>query len=111
MGEHKVLVGELTKTASHYVLQPRLGTWLKFFATLLGRMPPDSHAWVLTDEVPAFVRFEGSLCTGGPIWRIGGDEPPLARVAALEPVKPVRFVVRLVQTAQRHYLIALIESN
>ena len=47
-GEHKVLVGELAKTASHYVLKPRLGTWLKLFATVLGRMPPDYHAWVVT---------------------------------------------------------------
>jgi hypothetical protein len=75
VGEHKVLVGELAKTASHYVLKPRLGTWLKLFATLLGRMPPDYHAWVLTDEVPAFVRFEGPLYTGGPIWRIEVTSP------------------------------------
>ena len=75
MGEHKVLVGELAKTASHYVLKPQLGTWLKLFATLLGRMPPDYHAWVLTDEVPAFVRFEGPLYTGGPIWRIEVTSP------------------------------------
>jgi hypothetical protein len=35
-GEHKVLIGELAKTATHYVLRPRLGSWLKLFATLLG---------------------------------------------------------------------------
>jgi hypothetical protein len=75
VAEHKVLVGELAKTASHYVMKPRLGTWLKLSATLLGRMPPDYHAWVLTDEVPAFVRFEGPLYTGGPIWRIEVTSP------------------------------------
>jgi hypothetical protein len=74
-GEHKVLIGELAKTASHYVLKPRLGTWLKLFAKLLGRMPPDYHAWIVTDEVPAFVRFEGPLYTGGPIWRIEVTSP------------------------------------
>jgi hypothetical protein len=36
-GEQKVMVGELGKTATHYVLKPRLGIWLKLFATLLGR--------------------------------------------------------------------------
>ena len=70
VGEHKVLVGELTKTVVHYVLKPQLGIWLKLFATLLGRVPPDYHAWIIADEVPAFVRFEGSLHPTGPIWRI-----------------------------------------
>jgi len=70
VGEQKILVGELTKTAVHYVMKPRLGIWLTFFATILRRMPEDLHAWILTDEVPAFVGFEGSLTTPGPVWRI-----------------------------------------
>ena len=74
-GEDKVLVGELKKTAIHYAFKPRLGSWLKLFTTLLGRMPPDSHAWVVTDEVPTFVRFEGPLYTKGPIWRIEVTSP------------------------------------
>jgi hypothetical protein len=69
-GEHKVLVGELAKTAIHYVFQPQLGAWLKLFTTLLGRVPPDYHAWIIADEVPAFARFDGPLYTTGPIWRI-----------------------------------------
>ena len=47
-GEHRVLVAELAKTATDYVFKPKLGTWLKHFATLLGRVPPDSHAWIVT---------------------------------------------------------------
>ena len=69
-GEHKVLIGNLAKAATHYVLKPRLSGWLKLFATLLGRVPPDSHAWIINDEVPAFVKFEGPLFTMGPVWRI-----------------------------------------
>jgi hypothetical protein len=70
-GEHKVLVGELAKSATHYVFKPRPGAWLTLLATLLGRMPPDSHAWIVTDdEVPAFVRFEGPLHPAGPAWHI-----------------------------------------
>jgi hypothetical protein len=74
-GEQKVLIGDLAKTATHYVLRPRLGTWLKLFATLLGRAPPDSHAWIISDELPAFVRFEGQLVTMGPVWRIETTSP------------------------------------
>lgn len=70
VGEQKIMVGELTKTAVHYVMKPRLGIWLTFFATILRRMPEDLHAWILTDQVPAFVGFEGALTTPGPVWRI-----------------------------------------
>jgi hypothetical protein len=69
-GEQKIAVGELTKTAVHYVMKPRLGMWLKLFATILRRVPEDLHAWILPDDVPAFVAFEGALTTPGPVWRI-----------------------------------------
>jgi hypothetical protein len=74
-GEQKVLIGELAKTATHYVLRPRLGSWLKLLAALAGRLPPDSHVWIVRDEPPAFVRFEGQLYTMGPVWRIETTSP------------------------------------
>jgi len=69
-GEETITVGELTRSAMHYVMKPRLGMWLRFFATILRRAPEDFHAWILTDDVPAFVGFRGSLTTPGPVWRI-----------------------------------------
>jgi hypothetical protein len=74
-GEHKMLVGQLTKTAIHYTFHPKLGSWLKIFATALGRTPPDYHVWIATDDVPAFVRFEGPLNPTGPLWRIELTSP------------------------------------
>ncbi|HET9480981.1 MAG TPA: hypothetical protein VFP98_04425 [Candidatus Polarisedimenticolia bacterium] len=74
-GEQQVLVGHLAKTAVHYVLKPQLGMWLTLFATVLGRMPPDVHVWILKDDVPAFVRFEGPLYPTGPVWRIQLSSP------------------------------------
>jgi hypothetical protein len=75
VGEEKVAVGDLTKNAVHYLMKPRLGAWLRFFATILGRVPPDLHAWVVIDEVPAFVGFEGTLGTQGQVWRIETVSP------------------------------------
>ena len=69
-GERKVLIGESERTATRYVLKPILGFWLKLFTTLLGRTPPDNHAWIVTADVPAFVKFEGPLYMNGPVWRI-----------------------------------------
>jgi hypothetical protein len=40
-GEDRMSVGGSEKNAIHYVLKPVLGIWLKFFASLLGRLPPD----------------------------------------------------------------------
>ncbi len=69
-GEEKVQIGELTKTATRYVFKPILGFWLNLFASLLGRRPGEYYAWILKDDVPAFVKFEGPLYTTGPSWRI-----------------------------------------
>jgi hypothetical protein len=74
-GEQKILVGGSEKTATRYVLKPILGTWLKLFASLLGRVPPDNHAWIVTADVPAFVKFEGQLYMNGPAWRIELTSP------------------------------------
>jgi hypothetical protein len=74
-GVHTVLVGELTKSATRYVFKPKPGPWLSLLANVLGHMPPDSHAWILTDEVPAFVRFEGPLHPAGALWRIELTSP------------------------------------
>jgi hypothetical protein len=74
-GEQKVLVGGSEKSATHYVLKPILGFWLKLFTTLLGRVPPDNHAWIVTAGVPAFVKFEGPLYMDGPVWRIELTSP------------------------------------
>jgi hypothetical protein len=74
-GEQTVFAGELTKTAVHYVLKPRPGMWLKLFAKLSGRMPPHQHVWLVPDEVPAFVRFEGPLYPTGPVWLIELTSP------------------------------------
>lgn len=74
-GENKVLVGDLVKSATHYVFKPKPGAWLTAISTLLGRMPPDSHAWIVTDQVPAFVRYVGPLHAMGPVWHLELDSP------------------------------------
>jgi hypothetical protein len=73
--EEKVMTGDLKRTAMHYVLKPKLGVILKIPAALLGRTPPDNHLWIITAEVPAFVKFQGPLATDGPIWRIELTSP------------------------------------
>ena len=49
-------------------LKPKLGVLLKGVVTLLGKAPP-RDLWIVTDDVPGFVRFEGPLYSG-PVWRL-----------------------------------------
>ena len=74
-GEHKVLIGSLVKSATHYVLTPKLGAWLNVVTKLTGRTPPDSHAWIFIDDAPSFVRFEGPLFSPGPVWHMELTSP------------------------------------
>lgn len=68
-GTAQIRVGAHTETAQRFALKPRLGSLVGFFAKLLGKHPPDSYAWIVTDEVPAFLRFEGPMYLG-PAWRL-----------------------------------------
>jgi hypothetical protein len=63
-------IGRFAHKARHYVVRVEIGGISGWLAHLLGKQPSDMHAWVLEGEAPAFVKFEGALYTGGPIWRI-----------------------------------------
>jgi len=84
-GPQTVTLGDSSRAATHYVLAPHLGTWLKIGAALTGRTPPDLDAWFLTDDVPAFVAFRGPMEMGGPPWRIELESPRLPVSAARGP--------------------------
>lgn len=73
----RVMLGQHAETAVHFKLKPKLGALLKVFATLLGKAPPDSDAWIITDDLPAFVRFEGPIYSG-PVWRLNLTTPSWA---------------------------------
>jgi len=58
------------RKAIHYIVKVEIGGITGALAPLLGKQPADTHVWVLGGEVPAFVKSEGPLYQGGPIWRI-----------------------------------------
>ena len=74
----QVSIGARHEAVTHYVLDAKLGDVTGFFAKLVGKNPPDSHTWIVTDDVPAFLRYEGPLFTG-PAWRIEQVMPQLQR--------------------------------
>jgi hypothetical protein len=58
------------RRAIHYVVKAEIGGLSGLLAPLVGKQPPDTHVWILEDATPAFVKSEGPLYVGGPIWRI-----------------------------------------
>ena len=74
VGSDKVMLGKHSEAVSHILLKPKLGTLLKFFAKLKGQNPPNSDVWIVSDDVPAFVRYQGPLYSG-PVWQINLTAP------------------------------------
>ncbi|WP_447603225.1 hypothetical protein [Nitrospira sp. Nam80] len=74
-----IRAGGASRDAIHYTLSPQLGWFVQTLASLLGKLPPDYHFWLVKGKVPAFVRFEGPLYTNGPLWRIEPAHPTLSK--------------------------------
>jgi hypothetical protein len=69
-GEERFTVGGSNREALHYVVKVEIGGVAGAIAPLVDKEPPDTNLWVLGGQAPAFLRSEGVLFSGGPIWRI-----------------------------------------
>ncbi len=72
MGEHTVRIGDLSRKALQYVFKPDIGMIRKWLGRITGQLPAQFHykCWIMADEVPSFVHYEGPLQLMGPIVRI-----------------------------------------
>ena len=73
-GSDPLSIGGRSENAVRFRLKPQLNLVQRIGAKLKGQTPPDSHLWIVTEDVPAFVRFEGPLYSG-PVWRINLTSP------------------------------------
>jgi hypothetical protein len=69
-GEDTFLLGKDKRQATHYVVKIELGGVTGLVAPLVGKQPPDIHAWIMQGEAPAFLKSAGPLYPGGPVWQI-----------------------------------------
>jgi hypothetical protein len=74
-GKISFKIGGSTRQAVDYVLHVQLGGFAGVIAPMLGKQPADYHIWILEGAPPAFIREEGQLYEGGPIWRIEQISP------------------------------------
>ena len=79
MGEQTVRIGDLSRKVLQYVFKPDIGTIRELIGKATGQIPAQFHydCWILADEVPSFVQFEGPLQLMGPIMRIELVSPHL----------------------------------
>jgi hypothetical protein len=68
------LVGSQRK-AMRFVLKIEIGGLAGVVAPLIGKAPPEIQIWIIGGLAPAFVREEGPLYQGGPIWTIQLTSP------------------------------------
>jgi hypothetical protein len=73
-GTDPLSIGGRSENSVRFTLKPKLNLLQRIGAKLKAQTPPDSHLWIMTGEVPAFVRFEGPLYSG-PVWRINLTSP------------------------------------
>ena len=69
-GEDAVLLGGRPMKAMRSLVKLKIGGLTGVFASLVGKSPPDLRYWLVTGDVPAFVRFEGAMFLNGPVWRL-----------------------------------------
>jgi hypothetical protein len=79
VGVHPVRIGDQTRKAVQYVFKPDVGMIRELLGKATGKLPAHFHydCWILEDEVPSFVQFEGPLQLMGPIVRIELASPHL----------------------------------
>ena len=80
-GEDPFWIAGTSHKAIRYTAHIEIGGVAGAVASLLGKQPPDTHVWILPGEAPAFVKSEGPLYFGGPIWRIELTSPVWPRSA------------------------------
>ena len=69
-GEEPFSIADVTRRAMHYLLNIEVRGLTGLFAKWIGKDPPPLHTWMLEGDAPTFVRFEGFLYPGGPVWSI-----------------------------------------
>jgi hypothetical protein len=69
-GEEPFSTAGHQRKATHFVLKVSVPGAVGVLASMLGKIPEDSHFWVLEGEAPTFVRGETPLFSGEAVWRL-----------------------------------------
>jgi hypothetical protein len=80
-GKETFSVAGARHKATVFVVKVEIGGIAGMIAPLVGKQPSDTKVWVVHEGAPAFVRADGALYVGGPIWSIQMTGPEWGRAA------------------------------
>ncbi len=69
-GQKPFSIGNYTHKALLLAIRVKIGGVTGALAWFAGKVPPDTQAWILTDEAPAFARADGPILGDGPVLRM-----------------------------------------
>jgi hypothetical protein len=70
------------RKAISYNIKVVIGGAAGIIAPLVGKQPPDTRVWISAGPTPGFLKLEGQLIDGGPIWRIQLASPEWGALAS-----------------------------
>ncbi len=79
VGDVPFTIGGTHRKAIDYLVHVEIGGITGVIAPMVGKQPADYHIWILGGPSPAFIREEGQLYDGGPIWRVQQVSPSFPR--------------------------------
>jgi hypothetical protein len=68
-GRERFSTGGVSDEATRFNVHVALGGLAGLIAPIIGKQPQDSAVWVSTGAAPGFVKSEGPMFAGGPVWR------------------------------------------
>jgi hypothetical protein len=69
-GEDSFSTGTASHKATQYSVHIDIGGVAGKVAPMVGKQPPDVHIWIAQGEAPMFVKMEGPMFEGGPVWKV-----------------------------------------
>lgn len=73
--EESFSIAGFRRKATRFRLKFELGGVQGVVAPLIGKAPPEILLWIMEGEAPAFVKEQGPLYEGGPVWTIELTSP------------------------------------
>jgi hypothetical protein len=83
-GKETFRVAGARHKALRYDIKTEIGGIKGVIAPLVGKQPKDIYIWILSGKAPTFVRMEGQLYQGGPVWTVQLASPVLPKAQGSE---------------------------
>lgn len=87
-GKENFSVAGRLHRAMRYDIKIEIGGIAGVIAPVIGKQPKDIYIWVLGGKAPTFVRMEGELYQGGPVWIVQLASPVFPKAQGSAPKAP-----------------------